>query len=66
MSKLFTVQGITAMLTIASMIAALFGKSTLAAWFSNPETVQTILGIASLFGIGAQALLPPVSDGSTK
>lgn len=62
MRNLFTPQGITALLTILSMIAALFGKSALAEWFSDTETVQTVLGILGLLGIGAQALLPPVAD----
>lgn len=62
MSKLLTPAGITAALTIISMVAALFGKAQLAAFFNDTETVQTILGIAALFGIGAQALMPSVTE----
>lgn len=62
MRNLLTPQGITALLTILSMIAALFGRSQLAGFFSDPDTVQTVLGIAALFGIGLQAVLPPVVE----
>lgn len=62
MRNLWTPQGITALLTILSMIAALFGKTTLASWLNDDGTIQTFLGIAGLFGIGVQALLPPITE----
>lgn len=66
MSKLFTAQGITAILTAIATVLALFGKDQLSAFFTDPGTVQTILGIAAIFGIGGQALLPAVTDDTKK
>lgn len=66
LSKLFTVQGITAILTAAATLLALFGQNALSTWFSDPGTVQTILGILAVFGVGAQSVMPAVTDDTKK
>ena len=66
MSKLLTPAGITAVLTAIATILALFGKDQIANFFQDPGTIQTILGIAAIFGIGAGAVLPSVNDDSKK
>lgn len=50
MSKYVTKGTITAALSVAAIIAGAFGKSTLAAWFNDPTTAETILVVAGSVG----------------
>jgi hypothetical protein len=50
MSKYITAGTVTAVLSVAAIIAGAFGKSALATFLNDPATGQTVLTLAGAIG----------------
>lgn len=50
MSKYLTLGNITAVLSVAAIIAGAFGKSAMQTYLNDPNTAQTILTLAGAVG----------------
>lgn len=57
MSKYITPGTVTAVLSIAAIVAGAFGKSALATFLNDPSTTQTILTLAGSIGTLAAGLM---------
>jgi hypothetical protein len=49
-SKYLTLGNITALLSVAAILAGAFGKSALASFLNNPDTAQTVLALLGSVG----------------
>jgi hypothetical protein len=56
-SKYITPGTVTAVLSIAAIVAGAFGKSALATFLNDPSTTQTILTLAGSIGTLAAGLM---------
>lgn len=64
MTKFLTPGTITAGLSVAAILAGAFGYSTLAAFFSDPSTAQTVLTAAGAVGTLVAGVLQGVQKKS--
>lgn len=66
MMKFVTPGTITAILSVAAIIAGAFGKSQLAAFFNDPTTAQGLLTAAGTIGTLVAGLLAGVKPAEPK
>ena len=60
MSKYITAGTVTAVLSVAAIIAGAFGKDALAAFLNDPSTGQTVLTLAGAIGTLVSGILSGV------